>query len=260
MSSLSSVKSEINISREEALAAVIASIAMEEEALASIMRAESKKLHCAMKNMRPDCLRDMKMLLNLNESVDRVISHILDMQIVLKNKLRLAMGCRSQPPVLPCPPKPRHRKCFAAYSASGPQWFAGKTLDFRLDSSYKHNNFCGLRAEKHPCDSFLIMPAGKDFRAEIDFVMLNPWESSGYVELKHEADGKILLSKDYGFDKNQGRIIIKDDLRLKNDENHESLLSFRLMSSKGLVIKKAVVKIMSMYKSNSSKEEDGEIC
>ena len=233
-------------STEEALAAIVGSIAVEEIALASILESESKKLCHVIKNTRPDCAEDMHTLLQINKSVENVLADAVDMQMLLKNKLRLVLEYLPKPPAPPCPhpkpPTPPCNKCMAIFHACNKyQWSAGKTLFLQEDPFYQHLNTCGLTTVLKHRDSFISMPAKGDFRVDIDFVLLNPCNASGYVELKHEVNGITCLTKEYDFNCNE--IKICDVLDIKNNCKQNSLLSFRLLSDTPLKFQQAVVKV-----------------
>jgi len=93
--------------KEDALSAILASIAVEETALAEILKAESKKLRFVINNIDPNNEKQMELLLKFNCSVASVIEQINDLQLILKNKLRIAAGCMPCPcPTPPTPPTP----------------------------------------------------------------------------------------------------------------------------------------------------------
>ncbi|MCL2620378.1 MAG: hypothetical protein FWD97_05520 [Defluviitaleaceae bacterium] len=255
--------------REEALSAVIASIAMEEVALAKIMEAESEKLRYAIKKMKSSCDTDMCMLLRINESVENVVGHIVDMQILLKNKLQLALGhlpkppqpppcppphppkppCPPKPPKPPCPPKPPKHNCSAVFHAcNNYRWSSGKTLFLVEDPCHKHSNICCIKAERRCGDTFIVLPPYEQFKVEIDFILLNPCKKPVVVELVHEQGRSVVLSKKYSFDEKKRRIEIRDVLDLRGDLRSESRLSFRLISDTDLEFEIAVVGLTSIYK------------
>ena len=89
-------------SREDAVNAIISSIAAEETALARMITAESKKIEyvlCCVKS--GGCTeKGMRLLLDVNKSAENLMHRIADIQMLLKNKLALVMDC------FPCPPPP----------------------------------------------------------------------------------------------------------------------------------------------------------
>jgi len=97
------LKPEWILSREEAINAIITSISMQEKALSHLIDAESKKIKFAIEHLETedDC-KAIQKLLEVNESAASLIDRVTDLEIVLKNKLRLVTNC--VPPKPPCPP------------------------------------------------------------------------------------------------------------------------------------------------------------
>ena len=227
--------------REEALIAIVASIAKEEESLAALIKAESEKINFAIE--RTD--GNMCMLLKINESVDSVITHVGELQLILKNKLGLALSYLPKPPS-PCPPippvPPPKPPCHAVFTADSRYcWSAGKTLILEERPCSKNN--CGLKSIKKKCDSFILLPAGKNFTVKVDFEGVKLGRSHATIELKQESGDTELFSRRYYF---KGRdVLIYDTIKLKQNKNRwrDSLLSFRLISESGLEFKRAIVTI-----------------
>ncbi|MCI8933141.1 MAG: hypothetical protein HFE80_01315 [Clostridiaceae bacterium] len=105
-----------NMTREEALTMIIASIAMEELALSHILNAEGEKLQYILGTLpgaRPcACPQDV---LAVNKSVAALVEAVTQNQILLKNKLDQVLefcppppppppACRPEPCPSPCPP------------------------------------------------------------------------------------------------------------------------------------------------------------
>ena len=96
------------LTKDEALNAILTSIALEEIALAKILTAESEKIEHATKSINPKDKDQMEMLLKINCSVSDVIEKLNDLQFMLKGKLRLVVGSMQCPkPCPPCPPPPK---------------------------------------------------------------------------------------------------------------------------------------------------------
>ena len=113
MSMPSFPKNGANMTREQALTMVIASIAMEENALARVIDAEGDKLRYILNRCREDsgCEETPKEILEANESVTRLLEAVAQNQTILRNKLTIALeaggGCSPTPPCPPpCPPAP----------------------------------------------------------------------------------------------------------------------------------------------------------
>ena len=113
MSMPSFPKDGANMSREQALTMVVASIAMEENALGRVIDAEGDKLRYILDRCREEsgCEETPKEILEANESVTRLLEAVAQNQTILRNKLALALdacgGCPPEPPCPPpCPPAP----------------------------------------------------------------------------------------------------------------------------------------------------------
>jgi len=90
------------LTRDEAINAILTSIAMEEAALSHIINAEGEKIQYALQHMdKENCCKSMCMLLRVNYSVADLIDQITDLQLILKSKMRLAAGMVSEGN--PCP-------------------------------------------------------------------------------------------------------------------------------------------------------------
>ena len=99
------------LTRDEAINAILTSIAMEETALSHILNAEGEKIQYAIKHIDScNSCAGIQKLLKVNESAAFLVEQINDMQMLLKNKMRLAAGFlppnpeKPRPPEKPCPP------------------------------------------------------------------------------------------------------------------------------------------------------------
>ena len=102
MSMPSFPKDGANMSREQALTMIIASIAMEERALGYIIEAEGDKL----RHVLGQCAcATPEEILKVNKSAARLLEAAAENQRNLRCKLAIAMeGCGNQRPEPPCPP------------------------------------------------------------------------------------------------------------------------------------------------------------
>ena len=97
-----------NMTREEALTMIIASIAMEELALSHILNAEGEKLQYILGTLPSAspraCPQDV---LAVNKSVTALVEAVTQNQMLLKNKLNQVLEvCPLPPPPPPCRPEP----------------------------------------------------------------------------------------------------------------------------------------------------------
>ena len=112
-----------DLTREEALTMIIASIAMEELALSHILNAEGEKLQYILGTLPGTssctctCPQDV---LAVNKSVTALVEAVTQTQILLKNKLAQVLefcprpstpDCKQDPPPAPCSPPPCPAPC-----------------------------------------------------------------------------------------------------------------------------------------------------
>lgn len=107
MSMPSFPKDGANMTREQALTMIIASIAMEESALGRVIDAEGDKLRYILDRCQEagGCGEVPKEILEVNASVTRLLDAAAKNQMALQSKLALAIGAGGRcPPDPPCPP------------------------------------------------------------------------------------------------------------------------------------------------------------
>lgn len=102
------------LSRDEALDAILTSIAMEEVALSHIINAEGEKIQHVIRSAKQN-KADICDVMKVNDSAAALLEQVNDMQITLKNKLRLALKYLPKPQDPPCqeptPPRPTPKPC-----------------------------------------------------------------------------------------------------------------------------------------------------
>lgn len=97
-----------NMTREDALTMIIASIAMEELALSHILNAEGEKLQYILGTLpgAKPCASPWDVL-EVNKSVTALVEAVTQNQMLLKNKLTQVLAfCPPPPACKPCPPAP----------------------------------------------------------------------------------------------------------------------------------------------------------
>ena len=107
MSMPSFPKDGANMTREQALTMIIASVAMEERALGRIIDAEGDKLRYILDRCRESCgCGTSEEVLEVNASVTRLLDVVAQNQTILRCKLALALnaGGECPPPDSPCHP------------------------------------------------------------------------------------------------------------------------------------------------------------
>ncbi len=109
MSMPSFPKNGADMTREQAITMIVASIAMEEQALSHIIDAEGEKLRYILGRLEGVCSPHAcaKEVLEVNNSITKMLDLVMQNQLLLKNKLSTALdaGC-CPPPERPCPPAP----------------------------------------------------------------------------------------------------------------------------------------------------------
>ena len=123
MSMPSFPKDGANMTREQALTMIIASIAMEESALSHIINAEGEKLRRVLDQC--GCGVTPQEILKVNKSVTKLLEAAAENQTMLRCKLALALegGCGCPAPEPPCPspdpPCPPPQKSLMQLGLSG---------------------------------------------------------------------------------------------------------------------------------------------
>ena len=84
-------KSDEILSCEEVINAILTSIALEEIGLSHILNAEGEKIQYVLKHCA-----DTRTVIEINESVSAVLDRVIDLQFILKNKMRLAEKLESK--------------------------------------------------------------------------------------------------------------------------------------------------------------------
>lgn len=104
-----------NMTKDEALTMIVASIAMEELALSHIVNAEGEKLQYILGTLpggSKTCASAQEVL-EVNQSVNKLLDTVMQSQMLLKGKLERALESgRDEPPPIPgphCPCRPAHR-------------------------------------------------------------------------------------------------------------------------------------------------------
>ena len=109
MSMPSFPKDGANMTREQALTMIIASVAMEESALSRVIDAEGDKLRYILDRCRESCggCGAPEEILEVNASVTKLLDVVAQNQTILRCKLALALNAGGEcPPDLPCPCPP----------------------------------------------------------------------------------------------------------------------------------------------------------
>lgn len=243
--------SEAILTREQAINAILTSIAMEEIALSHIMNAEGEKIQYAIEYIKANNTScDLHKLLEINKSAAEMLEQITDMQIVLKNKMRLAVKHLSPrpphppcPPPKPCPPRPPCRPstpctCISIFSAiTECVWCAGTTLWLEGCSRCCNKGITHLHKN---CESQILLPAGKRYEIELVLDLLNRTPCPICIEVELRCESENICLERLTSKKSHARIsrlLIWDTPTSHKD----SVLTIRLLSPQGLTINKGEI-------------------
>ena len=186
-------------SRDEAINAILISIAMEEMALSKIITAESEKIQLVIDKALQNPEPDMCMILRVNKSAESMLDKINDMQILLKSKLRIASEflpeppCPPDPPVPPIPPKPE--PCTAVFMVPANYcWNRGLTLQLK---EYKHCD--NIKLGVVDCNKVILLPPGKTYQIALKLEMINASGCPASVKmvLGHGPTNDLVIGSDH---------------------------------------------------------------
>ena len=219
------------LTREQAINAILASIAMEETALGHLINAESEKIQYAIEYVKSkNSSADLQKLLEINKSAAAMLEQIGDIQVTLKNKLRLAMSCfPPTPPLPPCPP------CFCQsvfLAVTDCVWASGCLLCFTEAARCEN----GVHLCKD-CRSGILLAGGKKYIIELtlDSVAIEPCPV--LVEAELRCGGNVIHSKELASEVHKCSERISQRLTWDTPPGHECCaLTIRLLSPKCLKI------------------------
>ena len=203
-------------SREEAINAILTSIAMEETALSHILTAESEKIKHVINRAKENPGCNLCSVLKVNKSVADMLDRVNDMQILLKSKLRIASQflpnvdppCPPDPPDPPDPPVPP-KPCTSMFVVQeGYCWSKGTNLGFKMHKQC--NN--GVRLGMVKCNKVILLPPGKKFKLALDVRMHNAAVCPITVELLLGSGDNIVDTKKYHHNGDTRHFNIKDTL------------------------------------------------
>jgi len=232
-------KPESILTRDEAINAIITSIAMEELALSHIINAESEKIKYAAKRVKDgdDC-DGMQNLLKINESAACLIERVTDLQIILKNKLRLAIGCL--PPCPPCPPPKPPCPCTAEFSAVRNQIWNCGTQIYLEDTSCCDN---GVKLAHKNCEKIIHLPSGKKFMIDLEFKLTNKSFCPISIEIELRCGCGVINSKQISDDSGRYKVCLSDIFIWETPESCKSYLTVKLLSQQHVIVSNGRINI-----------------
>ena len=102
MPTIPDIRPKIEISLDETIRLLLASIALEELSLAHVMNAEAEKIQEALKNGCGNKMHDVNDLLSIDKSVERVLRDVIKKEILLEFKFENILELMNSKPDKPC--------------------------------------------------------------------------------------------------------------------------------------------------------------
>ena len=110
----------------------------------------------------------------------------------------------------------------------------------------EEESFCdnGVELWQKRCNSFILLPAGKKYKAELDLELTNKSSCPIWIEMRLEYGCDVICSKKYSCDAEKYYMQLKDTLILETPARCcESMLSIKLLSPEWLKICKGKISI-----------------
>lgn len=249
------------ISREEAITAIITSIAMEETALSRIINAEADKIQYTLAYVTANTTNNsIKQILEVNQSVESLLSTINEMQILLKNKLRIAasivpctfappdpdLPVNPVPPTRPCPqpceppvPPPDNicapNPCAAFYAAETRYcWYCGKTLYFNAQTQD------GSHIARQ-----ILLERGQKYRIKLNLSFLNKGSDAVRVGVSLCYGSETFQYRE--LNGNKGRARLSDDFIWETQGKYKKyMLAVTLLSPEKVSISYGELQIINI--------------
>ncbi|MCL2572188.1 MAG: hypothetical protein FWE11_07260 [Defluviitaleaceae bacterium] len=167
--------------KEQALSAIIASVAMEEEALARLITAESEKITHVLELMKAKGLdpKDLAHLLAINTSIAQVMNTIKELQLMLIKKLAIATEHLG-------PPKPE--PCTAVFITQPPyKWQKSRAL-FLIEKETCPD----INLSRQNGECIITLPAGKDIDIALTLNAVNNKRCPILLDIEFYEGNKIV--------------------------------------------------------------------
>ena len=184
---------------EQALAAIIASVAMEEVALSHVINAESEKIKFVVECAKEKGCENMNIddILAVNKSVDEVLKRIVELQIILKKKFDTAVNF--MPPIPPIPPIPPEPSCSPKFfTQPGYIWYKNSALFLMgKDQSDTDNEPCGdgIRLNRKNCESMISLPSGRKFEILFELETINKYSVSVKINVEFRIGDDVVKTE-----------------------------------------------------------------
>jgi len=254
------------LSREEAINAILTSIAMEETALGHIMDAEGEKIQYAIKKIQADqCCADLQKLVDVNESAASMLDRLHDMQIILKSKLRLVLCALPHKHdehhcVSPCPPEHDEHHCVPPCQAPGKpcksvhssvpdcEWFHHTALHLKNASDCENGvKLCPK------CNSALILPSsGKKYKIEMKLELSSKTNCPISIEAEFRSGGNTFYSNRYACHMEKNRVHLAESFIWETPASRsKGVFTIWLLSPENLKVDNGIISIAEVPESGN---------
>ena len=221
---------------EQAISAIVASIAMEEVALSHVLTAESEKIQyvieCA-KTKGCDCT-SIKDILAVNKSVADMIRDIAKLQEILKTKLDIALKHVPHPPIppKPWPPHPPIPPCVSIFTTEGLYtWYCGRSL-FLLEDERCNN---GVRLIRRDCESLIILPRSKELEIQFELEARSMKACEAVIGLEFRSNNLLVKQERIAAKILKNIVKISQTIKYTTPEDHsENAMVIKLVSPEHL--------------------------
>lgn len=172
---------------DQALSAIVTSVAMEEVALSKLITAESEKVKAVTAFGNADDI------IAVNNSVASTMDKIAELQKILKEKLAIATSyLPPSPEPQPDPPDPPVPSCISIFKTENPYtWYDDRSLQLVEDK--KCDN--GLQMICRKCDAIIILPSGKEMEMQFDLNAKSRSNCQAYIDFKFYKEGLLVKQK-----------------------------------------------------------------
>jgi len=249
-------KPETILNRDQALNAILTSIALEETAIGHVIEAESKKIQyvieCAKTN-NCDCA-DMQKILDTNQSVANLIEKATIMQVVLKDKLSAVLKylpphppCPPIPPKPPCPPVPPPIPpchCTSVFSAiAEKEWSCGTALALKETKRCKN----GAKLCQRHQDTRILLPGCQKYKFELELTAMNKSACPIIIEMEFKRGNEIIHRESISRKDAKCFVQIEHSLMYKTQcDEKEHAVAIRLLTPKKLNIIRGKVMVTAI--------------
>ncbi|MCL2194672.1 MAG: hypothetical protein FWB76_01850 [Oscillospiraceae bacterium] len=234
------------LSRDEAIDAILTSIAMEEAALSHVLNAEGEKLQLAVAYAKTNkSCETMRELLEMNNSVSHLIEQVNDMQFLLKSKIKLVSKfaqpwpkppCSSNPcpvkpcPVNPCPARPCN-DCTAEFAVACGLCWRNELLSLQDKSCCKSNIKLDSSGKK------ICLPGGKAYAIGVDLKLDNGARRPILIEFLLVTGNEVTSRKKLTVDDARQEILLLDFFEWEVPASHDkSELFIQLSPNEGIKV------------------------